>query len=53
MKPPQMLGEDYVHSHKPVPAHLSGPHWDLLEKDMEGAYAAAQDCNLEILYRDA
>ncbi len=50
----EMLGKRYVYSRKPTPAHISGPqpHWDLLEKDMRDTYAAARDCNLEILYRD-
>jgi hypothetical protein len=50
----ELLGRKYVYSRKPVPAHISGshPHWELLEKDMRDTYAAARDCNLEILYRD-
>lgn len=50
----ELLGNRYVYSRKPTPAHISGPqpHWDLLEKDMRDTYAAARDCNLEILYRD-
>lgn len=49
-----LLGRRYVYSRKPVPAHISGayPHWELLEKDMRDTYAAARDCNLEILFRD-
>jgi hypothetical protein len=50
----EIIGRNYVYSRKPVPAHMSGPspHWDRLEKDMRDTYAAAADCNLEILYRD-
>lgn len=50
----ELLGRKYVYSRKPVPAHISGPnpHWDLLEKDLRATYAAARDCNLEILFRD-
>jgi len=50
----EMIGKNYVFSRKPIPAHISGPtpHWDLLEADMKDTYAAAQDCNVEILYRD-
>jgi hypothetical protein len=53
-KTAELLGHKYVYSRKPVPAHISGshPHWELLEKDMRDTYAAARDCNLEILYRD-
>jgi hypothetical protein len=49
-----MLGRNYVYSRKPVPAYISGPNpdWNLLEKDMRDTYAAARDCNVEILYRD-
>ncbi|MCU0872500.1 MAG: uroporphyrinogen decarboxylase family protein [Pirellulaceae bacterium] len=53
-KTADMLGKKYVFSRKPTPAHISGanPNWDLLEKDMRNTYAAARDCNLEILFRD-
>ena len=53
-KTAEMLGKKYVFSRKPTPAHISGanPNWDLLEKDMRNTYAAARDCNLEILFRD-
>jgi hypothetical protein len=53
-KTAEMLGKKYVYSRKPTPAHISGanPNWDLLEKDMRNTYAAARDCNLEILFRD-
>lgn len=53
-KTAQILGKKYVYSRKPTPAYISGPHpeWDLLEKDMRETYAAARDCNLEILFRD-
>ncbi len=50
----EMLGNDYVYSRKPTPAYISGPSpdWDLLEKDIRETYAAARDCNVEILFRD-
>jgi hypothetical protein len=50
----EMLGDKYVFSRKPIPAHMSGPNpdWDKLEKDMRDTYAAARDCNLQILFRD-
>ena len=50
----ELLGKDYVYSRKPTPAHISGanPDWGLLEKDMRDTYAAAKDCNVEILFRD-
>ena len=53
-KTAELLGQKYVYSRKPTPAHISGvnPHWDLLEKDMRDTYAVARDCNLEILFRD-
>jgi len=53
-KTADMLGKKYVYSRKPTPAYISGadPDWDLLKKDMQNTYAAARDCNVEILYRD-
>ncbi len=53
-KAAEMLGKRYVYSRKPTPAYISGakPDWELLEKDMKDTYAAAKDCNVEILYRD-
>jgi hypothetical protein len=53
-KTADLLGKRYVYSRKPTPAYLSGPkpNWELLEKDMRETYAAARDCNLEILFRD-
>ncbi len=53
-KAAEMLDGNYVYSRKPTPAYISGdnPDWDLLEKDMKETYAAAKDCNIEILYRD-
>jgi hypothetical protein len=53
-KTAELLGKKYVYSRKPAPAHISGPNpnWDLLRKDMQDTYAAARDCNLEILFRD-
>ena len=49
-----ILGKKYVYSRKPTPAYISGPHpvWDLLEKDLKATYAAARDCNLQLLFRD-
>lgn len=49
-----ILGKNYVYSRKPTPAHISGPspNWDLLEKDLKATYAAARDCNVELLFRD-
>jgi hypothetical protein len=53
-KTAEILGNKYVYSRKPTPAHLSGPrpNWDLVEKDLKDTRAAAKDCNLEILFRD-
>lgn len=53
-KAAEMLGKRYVYSRKPTPAYISGanPDWGLLEKDMKDTYAAARDCNVEILFRD-
>jgi hypothetical protein len=50
----ELLGKKYVYSRKPVPANISGasPDWDRLEQDLRATYAAARDCNLEILFRD-
>ncbi len=50
----ELLGNRYVYSRKPVPAHISGdyPNWDRLEKDMRDTYAVTRDSNVEILYRD-
>ncbi len=50
----ELLGRKYVFSRKPTPSSISGPNpdWDRLEKDMKATYAAARDCNLEILFRD-
>lgn len=50
----EILGKRFVYSRKPKPAYISGPdpQWDLLEKDISDTYAAARDCNLEILFRD-
>jgi hypothetical protein len=49
-----MIGKKYVFSRKPTPAYLSGenPDWELVENDMKKTYAAAKDCNVEILFRD-
>ncbi len=53
-KSAEILGRRYVYSRKPTPAHISGssPDWELLAKDMKDTYAAARDCNLELLFRD-
>ena len=50
----ELLGRDYVFSRKPTPAYISGenPNWDLVRADMEKTKAAAENCNLEILFRD-
>ena len=50
----ELLGQKYVYSRKPTPAYISGVHpdWDRLEADMRNTRAAAQACNLEILFRD-
>ncbi|MBM3890888.1 MAG: hypothetical protein FJ388_17395 [Verrucomicrobia bacterium] len=53
-KAAEIIGKKYVYSRKPTPANISGanPDWDRLEKDIKATYAAARDCNLEILFRD-
>ncbi len=53
-KTAEMIGDKYVYSRKPTPAYISGanPDWELLEADMKKTYAAAKDCNVEILFRD-
>ncbi len=53
-KTADLLGRNYVYSRKPTPAHISGasPNWELIERDIRNTYAAARDCNLEILFRD-
>ena len=50
----ESLGRQYVFSRKPNPAFMSGPNldWDLVETDLRKTYAAARDCNLELLFRD-
>ena len=50
----EMLGRRYVYSRKPNPAFMSGasPDWDLVERDLSQTYAAARDCNVELLFRD-
>jgi hypothetical protein len=50
----ELLGKNYVYSRKPTPAYISGasPDWSLVEEDMKKTYAAAKDCNVEILFRD-
>lgn len=50
----EMLGKKYVYSRKPTPAYISydEANWDLLEKDLDDTIKAAEDCNLEFLYRD-
>lgn len=49
-----MLGRRYVYSRKPNPAFMTGtsPDWDLVEQDLRKTYAAARDCNVELLFRD-
>jgi hypothetical protein len=53
-KTAEMLQDKYMYSRKPIPAYISGanPDWELLEADMKKTYAAAKDCNIEILFRD-
>lgn len=53
-KTAEILGKKYVYSRKPKAAGMSGPNpdWDALEEDMRATFAAAKDCNLEVLYRD-
>jgi hypothetical protein len=50
----EMLGRRYVYSRKPNPAFMSGANldWDLAEADLRRTYAAARDCNVELLFRD-
>jgi hypothetical protein len=50
----EMLGRRYVYSCKPNPSFMSGasPDWDLVERDLRRTYAAARDCNVELLFRD-
>jgi hypothetical protein len=49
-----MLGRGYVYSRKPNPVFMTGanPEWDLVERDLRQTYAAARDCNVELLFRD-
>ena len=48
------LGKSYVFSRKPRPAPISGiaPDWEMLRKDIDDTLLAAQNCNLEIVFRD-
>jgi hypothetical protein len=48
------LGQSVVFSRKPWPAPISGaaPDWESLRQDLDETLAAAQGCNLEILFRD-
>lgn len=50
----ELLGRDYVYSRKPTPAYISGasPDWDLVREDVMKTKQAAENCNLEILFRD-
>jgi len=50
----EMLGQRYVYSRKPNASFMSGdnPDWGLVEGDLRKTYAAARDCNLELLFRD-
>lgn len=49
-----MLGRDYVFSRKPNPVPISGSmlDWARVEDDLRRTYAAARDCNVELLVRD-
>jgi hypothetical protein len=53
-KTAEILGNRYVYSRKPTPAHISGayPNWELAQKDMKDTYHATGGNNLEILFRD-
>ena len=50
----EIVGRNFVFSRKAMPAYLSGanPIWDLIEKDIKKTYAAARECNIEIILRD-
>jgi len=52
----ELLGSRYVFSRKPDPVPISGaaPHWDKAEADLQRTYdvAKANDCNVELLFRD-
>lgn len=52
----EMLGSRYVFSRKPDPVPISGaaPHWDRVEADLQRTHdvAVANDCNVELLFRD-
>ena len=50
----ELIAGDYVYSRKPTPAYISGanPDWGLLKDDMTKTRDAAENCNLEILFRD-
>ncbi len=50
----EKLGKSIVFSRKPRPASISGisPDWEMLRKDIDDTLAAAQNCNLEIVFRD-
>ncbi len=52
----EMLNSKYVFSRKPDPVPISGaqPHWDNAEADLRRTYDAAKanDCNVELLFRD-
>jgi hypothetical protein len=52
----EILGNRFVYSRKPTPAHVSldTPAWDLVEKDIQATFEAvkANQCCLEIIFRD-
>jgi hypothetical protein len=52
----EMLGDRYVFSRKPDPVPISGtsPHWERAEADLRrtSEVAQANDCNVELLFRD-
>jgi hypothetical protein len=50
----EKLGKHVVYSRKPKPWLISGeaPDWEGLRKDVDETLQAAQNCNLEIIYRD-
>lgn len=50
----EILGNNYVYSRKPTPAHISGsyPNWDLAEEDIRSTLNAAKNGSLEFIVRD-
>jgi hypothetical protein len=50
----EKLGKDYVFSVKPFPGSISGsiPDWTALKEDVKSTLKAAENCNLEFIFRD-